>query len=43
MASQEGDVDEKEVRLAVDLYVCKASKEDLLLLADKLKIPDEKL
>ena len=42
MAKQE-NVDEKEIRLAVDLYVCKASKEDLLLVAHKLGIPDEKL
>ena len=35
MANQEGNVDEKEARLAVDLYVCKASKEELLSLASK--------
>ena len=35
MVDQE-NVDEKEVRLAVDLYVCKVSKEDFLLLAHKL-------
>ena len=43
MANQEGNVDEKETRLELDLSVCKASKEELLSLAGKLKIPDENL
>ena len=44
LANQEGNADEKEVPLAVDLYVCKATtKEEPLSLAGKLKISDEYL
>ena len=43
MANQEGIVDGKEARLVVDLYVCKASEEELLALAGKLNIPGENL
>ena len=42
MASPEENY-EKETRLTLDVYVCKASREELLLFADKLQIPEEDL